>query len=378
MLRHLFSVLLAAACFTTAFAQRAAARSPSLPSNTLDADEAAAVDEAVREQMEEQGLVGVAVGLLHEGEIVYLKGYGLADREQRTPVTTSTVFNWASNSKPLCAVAALQLVEQGKLDLDADVRRYVPEFPDKGAKITLRRLLSHQSGLPHYDGRVVVGPERNPRRRPLTDPQYALDMFSASPLEFAPGERTNYSSYGYILASAVVARAGDQSFDAQIQQRIARPLGMTSLMLDTAPDAPNASDSRHWAVGYEENDDGEVVRAPEFAHYWKHGAGAYKSNIVDFARWAEAVLNRRLLRPETYREMWVRQPHNDGQVDSWGLGFTVERQNGLKVSHNGKQSEATSRMVLYVTARHGIVVLTNCGHGEPGKISTAIYAALDE
>ncbi|MGC3967668.1 MAG: serine hydrolase domain-containing protein [Pirellulales bacterium] len=251
----LFQVVFVSAWF--ALCSVAAAQAVAVPRNTLDADEAAAVDEAVVEQMREQGLVGVAVGLLHEGEIVYLKGYGFADRERRTPVTLDTVFNWASNSKPLCAVAAMQLVEQGKLDLDADVRRYVPEFPAHKGTITMRRLLSHQSGLPHYDGRVVAAAERNPRTRPLADPVFALDMFSASPLEFTPGAQTNYSSYAYILASAVVQRAGDEPFDRQIHRRIAEPLGMTSLTIDTA-----AAGQRHWAVGYEENDDGDMVRAP--------------------------------------------------------------------------------------------------------------------
>ena len=372
MVRNLFLVALVFAAGSawsqprTAFAQPVA--------NTLSAEDAAAVDEAVAEQMEEQGLVGVAVGLLHEGEIVYLKGYGLADRERRTPVTTATVFNWASNSKPLCAVAAMQLVEQDRLDLDADVRTYVPEFPDHGAQITMRELLCHQSGIPHYaNGRIVPGSRRNPRTRPLSDPIYALDMFSESPLLFTPGKKTSYSSYAYILASAVVQRAGEESFAEQIQARIARPLGMKSLEVDVATDG-----QPHWATGYMENDDGDVVRAPELANYWKHGAGAYKSNVADFARWARALLNYCLLARETYGEMWQPQPLANGSATTWGLGFTVERQNGLKVSHNGNQDEATSRMVLYPNARHGIVILTNCGHGEPGAISTAIYEALED
>ncbi|MBA4019486.1 MAG: penicillin-binding protein [Pirellula sp.] len=370
----LFVVCCAASVWSSpATAQPDAAVAPAI-AHTLSAEDAAAVDEAVAEQMEKQGLVGVAVGLLHRGEIVYLKGYGLADRERRTPATTATVFNWASNSKPLCAVAAMQLVEQGRLDLDADVRTYVPEFPDHGTRITMRELLCHQSGIPHYsNGRVVPGAQRNPRTRPLTDPLYALDMFSESPLLFTPGKKTSYSSYAYILASAVAQRAGVGSFAEQVQARIAQPLGMKSLQIDVATNG-----QPHWATGYLENDDGDVVRATELANYWKHGAGAYKSNIADFARWARALLHRRLLKPQTYREMWRPQPLTSGTATTWGLGFTVEQQNGLKVSHNGKQDEATSRLVLYPDAQHGIVILTNCGHGEPGAISTAIYQALED
>lgn len=159
MVRTLFlaAVVMATARTCPVSAQSNSAVAPAI-ANTLSAEDAAAVDEAVVEQIKEQGLVGVAVGLLYEGEIVYLKGYGLADRERHMPVTTATVFNWASNSKPLCAVAAMQLVEQDRLDLDADVRSYVPEFPDHGRQITMCELLCHQSGIPHYsNGRIVPG-----------------------------------------------------------------------------------------------------------------------------------------------------------------------------------------------------------------------------
>ncbi len=357
-----------------AAAQQQVLAKPAAVQSSLTDAESEAVDIAVLAELEKQEVVGAAVGILYEGEIVYVRGYGLADRKRRTPVTTATVFNWASNSKPLAAFAAMQLVEEGKLDLDSDVRRYVPEFPDHGHKITLRHLLCHQRGIPHYgNGRIVLSPLRNPRKRPLSDPVYALDMFSESPLLFQPGKSTSYSSYAYILASAIIQRAGEESFAEQIQARIAQPLGMRTLEVDVSTDGqPN------WATGYTQNDENEVIPAPELANSWKHGAGAYKSNIVDFARWAQALLQRRLLAKKTYAEMWRALPLSDETATTWGLGFTVEQQGGLKISHNGKQEEATSRMVLYPDARHGIVVLTNCGHANPGAISSAIYRALDE
>ena len=204
--------------------------------------------------MQAPGNVGLAIGVIRDGRIVYLKGYGLADREAGTPVTMQTVFNWASNAKPMTAVAAMQLVERKQLDLDADIRTYLPEFPEKAHVITMRHLLSHESGLPHYDdekkGTVV------PTTRPGGPPAFetlmqSLDRFNRSPLLFKPGEKFSYTSYGYILASAVIERAGKQDFVEQIQERIARPLGMTSLQLDvertTQPD---------WAAVYEKNEKG--------------------------------------------------------------------------------------------------------------------------
>jgi CubicO group peptidase (beta-lactamase class C family) len=345
-----------------------------LASNPLAPAKAAAVDEGVAAELKTQGVVGAAIGIIQNGEIVYLKGYGLADRENRTPVTAQTVFNWASNSKPLAAVAAMQLVEKKSLDLDADVRKYVPEFPDKGNVITARQLLTHQSGIPHYaNGQIVPTKRRYPTPQPFMDPVFALDTFNQSPLLFAPGEKVSYSSYAYILLSAVVQRAGKEEFQAQIDRRIAKPLGMKSLQLDL-----ESGTQGHWATGYTKNADGRVVPAKEQVNYWKHGAGGFKSNIEDFARWAQGLINRQLLSEETEKLMWSRQTLSNGEGTSRGLGFTIEDQGGLKVSHTGKQDEVATRLVLYPRARHGVVVMCNSRFGNAGAISTAVYKALNQ
>jgi CubicO group peptidase (beta-lactamase class C family) len=120
-----------------------------------------------------------------------------------------------------------------------------------------------------------------------------------------------------------------------------------------------------------------VQKAPANDHFWKHGAGAYKSNIEDFARWAEALLTRKLHTKKLEDVMWQPQTTNAGVKTTWGLGFVVEQQNKrLKISHNGKQEETTTRMVLYPEDGHGVVVMCNCDFGNPGQISTAVYRAL--
>lgn len=345
-----------------------------LASKPLAPAKAATVDRIVAAELKKQGVVGAAIGIIQNGEIVYLKGYGLADRENRTPVTVQTVFNWASNSKPLVAVATMQLVEKKSLDLDADVRKYVPEFPDNGYVITPRQLLSHQSGIPHYtNGKIVPTKRRYPTSQPFMDPVVALDTFNQSPLLFAPGEKVSYSSYAYILLSAVVQRAGKEQFQAQIDRRIAKPLGMKSLQLDI-----ESGTQKDWANGYKKNADGQVVLATERANYWKHGAGGFKSNIEDFARWAQGLINRKLLSEASEKMMWSPQRLSKGGDTSWGLGFTIEDHDRLKVSHTGKQDEVATRLVLYPLARHGVVVMCNSRFGNAGAISTAVYKALNQ
>ncbi len=339
--------------------------------NTLPLAKARAVDQAMNLIAGEQKLVGLSVGILNQGKIVYLKGYGMADREQSIPVTVETKFNWASNSKPLAAVLAMQLIEKKMLDLDADVRMYVSEFPDKGHSITTRHLLCHQSGIPHYaNGEIVPTERKYDEADPFSHPVLALDKFNQSPLIFNPGEKVDYSSYAYILLSAVIERAGDQPFYEQLQSRIARPLKWTSF-------DPDIGNEIELAVGYAKQGE-SIVKSLDEPQYWKHGAGAYRSNIRDFSRWAEALLNRKLVSEKAQAAMWTNQQTKDGKTTTWGLGFTVENgQQGFKVSHNGNQPEVATRMVLYPKAKHGVVVMTNSSYADVGKIATAVYSALN-
>lgn len=352
-------------CGSLAYAQRSA---PSLSKQQQEA-----IDDAVRSEMESQQLVGVAVGVLRNGRVVFVRGYGMADREKKIPVTERTVFNWASNSKPFIAVAAMQLVERGDLDLDADIRQYLPELPDKGSKVTVRHLLCHQSGFPHYSNGLIV-PLSKPPDDPLQelDPVVALNRFGASPLIFCPGERFEYSSYAFVILTAIVQRAGKAPISEQLTERIVEPLGLRNVQLDLPYNG-----QQHWTIGYRRNKGGQVEVVKDKAHHWSHGAGGYKSDIVDFARWAEALLNTELLDKKTENRMWTAQITTDGKRTSYGLGSFIKGSGKkLKVSHSGGDRETATRLVLYPRQRHGVVVLCNSGHGNPGKISTAVYRAL--
>ena len=336
----------------------------------LDVARAQAIDTAMAEVMSDQNLVGVAIGVLQQGQIVYLQSYGDADREGKTPVTLESRFNWASNSKPVAAVLAMQLVEAKLLDLDQDVRNYVPEFPDKGTIITTRQLLCHQSGIPHYaNGKIIPTIRKYQESDPYTNPVLALDKFNRSPLVFPPGSESSYSSYAYILLSAVIERAGQQPFSQQLESRITTPLAMTSFEPDTGKNA-------NLVKGYVLAGD-QVCPAIDEPQYWKHGAGGYCSDIGDFALWAQALLNHKLVDAETERMMWTAQSTSDGTPTRYGLGFVVEQeQRDLKVFHNGSQPEVKTRMVLYPAARDGVVVMSNSSYADIGKVSTAIDTAL--
>lgn len=336
-------------------------------------------DKAARGQIDKQKLIGAAVGVVRGGKIAFLKGYGDADREAKTPVDPrKTLFRWASCSKSVTAVAALQLAEAGKLDLDADVRKYVPEFPDKGEVITVRQLLCHQGGIVHYtNGKVVRTEAKYTAEHPFEDVVVALDTFKESPLVNKPGEKYSYTTHGYILLSAVVQKAGKEKFADQVTARIADPLKMATFQPDYQwKELPGR------AAGYHRHE-GQFVRRPAEKDpdvSWKLGGGGYTSTAEDFARFAAGLLDRKLVTEKTAGAMWQPQKTAAGTVTDYGLGFGFgTTPGGVKwVGHTGSQEKTRTVMMLDPNGKRAVVVMTNSEWGNPTAVAAAVLDALTE
>lgn len=344
-------------------------------SNKLSDAEQKAVDRAVSKFMFESEAVGVSVGVLRDRKVAYLKGYGESCRKRETPVTTETIFNWASNSKPVVAVLAMQLVEQGKLDLDQSVRELVPELPKSNHDYTVRHLLCHQSGYPHYsNGRVIRMSDEIKTVKEELDPSNSLHRFGNSPLIDKPGNQYSYSSYAYVILSVVVQRAGEEPIADQIRKRIAEPVGWSSFQLDLPYD-----NQANWAMGYARGPLGHIIEIPDTAHFWKHGAGGYKSDIEDFALWAKALLNGDLVSKDIEQQMWTRQRTNDNKQTAYGLGFRIEgRGQNRSIGHGGSQQETKTHLKIYPEKGTGFVVLCNSSYVNPADLVGRIEAALKE
>ena len=335
------------------------------------------VDHAMRDEMAGQELVGLAVGIIQDGQIAYLKGYGLADREQRVPVTRQTMFRWASISKSITAVAAMQLWERGELDFEREARRYVPEFPDKGATIRVRHLLCHQGGIVHYTNGKVIRIKRDyPVAHPFENVIYALDTFRESPLVNEPGEKYSYTTHGYILLSAGVERAGKQKFAHQVRDRIAKPLKLGTLQPDY-----QWEEIPHRAVGYRQRG-GQVEVSTNTDVSWKLGGGGFISNIDDLAKFAAGLLNLRLVKPATRQKMWTRQMTRDGKQTKYALGFSFNHYRdgelhtwsangtGIEiVGHSGSQEKTKTWMALWPQKKLGVVVMSNSEYASPRRLA---------
>ncbi|MCA9033552.1 MAG: beta-lactamase family protein [Planctomycetaceae bacterium] len=332
------------------------------------------IDRSVHAQMEQQKLVGVCVGVIRNGRVVLTRGYGFEDRETSIPMTTDSMIRWASISKTLTAVVVGQLAAEGKLNLNEDVRRLVPEFPDHGAVITARDLLCHQGGIVHYsNGPVVRTPRQYDTAHPFMDVVLALDTFKDSPLVNRPREKYSYSTHAYILLSAVAQRAESKPFADLVRQRICRPLKLTSLRPDY-----QWENIPHRAVGYRLNG-GRIERSSDTDVSWKLGGGGYISNINDLAGFAAGLIDESVLSNRSKSVMWKPQETSDGKLTSAGLGFFVDgKGTQLRVAHNGSQEKAKTRLVIYPNRRDGVVVMSNSENADPGRITTAIYQALSQ
>ena len=349
-----------------------------------------AVDAAMRDEMKRQDLVGLAVGVIVDGRVAYTQGYGWADREKQVPVTRETMFRWASISKSLTAVAAMQLWERKQLDLKTDVRQLVPEFPSKAAPITLRNLLCHQGGIVHYtNGKVVVTVRPYERPNPFENVLLALDTFKHSPVVNAPAEKFAYTTHGYILLSAAVERAGKQKFADQVRDRIAKPLGMKSLQPDY-----QWLDIPHRAVGYRKRD-GKIVPSTNTDVSWKLGGGGYISNIDDLAKFALGLLRHNLVQKGTATKMWTPQKLNNDKFTSYGLGFSIAQYHEGKlgkwqpakqdhlgpppitlVGHGGSQEKTRTRLLIIPSQNVGVVVMTNSENGDSTKLAGRLIKVL--
>lgn len=153
------------------------------------------------------GTPGISAAVAVRGRIVFSAGIGYIDLEQRVPATGASVYNIGSVSKTITGVAIMQLLEQHRISLNDDIRSYVPEFPDKGVRITLRHLLTHRSGIRHYRNTEFPGTPDNENIQPVTGYLDGLRFFANDPLLFAPGAFCFYTSYGVNLLAAIATNS---------------------------------------------------------------------------------------------------------------------------------------------------------------------------
>ncbi len=341
--------------------------------NALPEKLASAVIQRIERHVEENSIVGLATGIIYDGEIADLRTYGWEDFSRRQPVTDETMFRWASIAKPLTALAAMQLVEQGKLDPDRDIRELVPEFPEKPWPVTTRQLLRHQAGMVHYQpGKVIVTERDYDVPHPFSDRVLALDKFKESALLFAPGASFSYSTPGYALLGAVIERAGEQRYEDRVRNAILAPLGMASMQ----PDYPHVTIA-HRTRGYKALPGGYRIDSGDSDVSWKLAAGGWISTIGDLTRFAEGIIEGELVSTQTREAMWTGRAAEDGTGAGYGDGFNIGDLDGRGlVWHSGAQRKTQTLMMLCPEAGLGVTIMSNTEGPRHERFAEDVLALL--
>jgi CubicO group peptidase (beta-lactamase class C family) len=344
-----------AALVLLATARLAAAQTA--PSASLDAR----LDAIVAAAMAREQAPAMTVAVSSAGRIVYSKAFGTADLENSVPATRETLIRTASVAKPIAAVAAMTLVESGKLDLDAPVQRYCAPFPPKQWPITTRELLSHTSGIRHYN----PGEMDNTRHyRFMAD---GLAIFAADPLLFRPGTGYQYSTYGYTVAGCVIEGAAGERFQDYVAAHVLGPAGMTHTFVDDAFDIV-----AHRARGYQKLD-GRIKNANLMDSSYKIPGGGYVSTAEDLVRFAQALLDGKLLKPATLAQMWSATAVSG--KESYGLGFQV-LEGGRFVMHGGGQPGTSTLLLIVPQARCALAIMANLEATPVRDLIAPLTAAL--
>lgn len=334
--------------------------------------------QVVRASLAEQNLPGVSVAVGVGGEVAWAEGFGYADLESQEPVTPSDRFRMGTASTVLTSVAAGLLLEEGKLRLDDEIQRYVPEFPKKQWPVRVRQLMGHVAGVKN-DG----GDEGPLFSEHCGKPAEAVRHFGDSVLLFEPGTQFKYSSYGWILMSAAVEAAAGRPFLEYVKQRVFDPLGMRDTGADESknpiPDGVTVYFPRFMArpeYGL------HLMRDLDYSCY--SGASVFVSTPSDLARFGMAVNGGKVLKRETVQLLQTTQRLARGGETGYGLGWDVETVTlgGRPVRAVGHDGEVLGGMAgsLVTLPERGmaVAVMSNISYADTHSLAVKIAEAFAE
>ena len=325
------------------------------------------VDDYIKKEMNVRSVPGLAFAVVENGRIVKQGAYGLVNVESTTPAELDSVFELASVTKPITAVAVMMLVEDGKTRLDDPIDKYLTDTPSTWHEITIRELLSHTSGLREYglikcDGSELLD---------ISTKQQFEDL-AKSPLLFLPGNGTQYSDAGYFLLGMIIEKTSGQKYREFLQRRIFGPLGMKSTsVLDQSGIIPKRVSSYTLRDGHLKN----ARRA------WQHELPSWYgiwSTVDDMVKFDAALTSGSLLRPETLQQMWTPatlQNRKTATIEgmSYGLGWFVSSAAGHRiVAHPGWTG---TFYLKYPDDGVSIILLSNLDAGS-GSANTKIAQGI--
>ena len=296
---------------------------------------------------------GCALGVYRDGKIAYSRGYGMADLERRVPITPRSIFDIGSTSKQFTAAAIVMLAHDGKLTLDDDVRKWIPELPDYGRRITIRHMLLHTSGIRDYIGLLTLA---GARIDDVTDADDALRIIARQKaLNFEPGAERLYSNSGYFLLSVIVERASKQTLQAFAREKIFKPLGMNSTHYLGSYDDIVADR----ALAYAPRDGGLRLDLPRWLQV---GDGAVFTNVEELLQWDRNFYEPRVGGVAMIETLQRPGSLGDGRPLTYALGLATGTHRGQRtISHGGSWGGYRAELLRFPNQRFSVAILCNLG-----------------
>ncbi len=369
-----------ALCFAVSVAllPRPLAAQQSVPATATATDYSAAlaaIEKTIDDKRKELGIPGISLAIVKDDKVIYLKGLGVKDFERNLPVTADTRFPIGSSSKAFTAMLAVMSADEGKLSLDDSPKKFLPYFtlrdPDAAARITIRDLLAHRSGLNRTDLAMVTG---------VLNTEDLIKVAGMAKPTAKLGEKFQYQNVMYAAAGEAIAKAQNSTWDKLIATKIFKPLGMDNS--DTSPEAMQKS--RDYSFGYDYNALTKVTRRlPQRSIPAVAAAGAINSSARDMVQWLRLMLGngsfngRRLVSEKGFDEL-VRKQINIAGAVNYGLGWFLREWKGHKVvEHGGNIDGFNAHVALMPDQKLGFVLLTNVTASPLGGIAmNAIWKNL--
>jgi CubicO group peptidase (beta-lactamase class C family) len=316
----------------------------------------------VRAEMKRQQIPGLALLVARGGKVVRSEGFGLSNVELQVPVKPETIFQSGSVGKQFAATAVMMLVEEGKVGLDDPLTKYFPDAPANWNDVTVRELLSHTAGFTDY-------PKKFNFRKDWTEDEL-LKMVEKIPLAYPPGTKWDYSNLGYLTLGILIHRVTSEFYGDFLQQRIFKPLGMSSTRIISEADIiPNRSAGYRLVKGELKNQEWVAPAMNTTAD------GSLYFNVVDLAKWDAALYTEKLIKKSSLDLMWtpVKLKNGEPNKDGYGFGWFQEQRHGHRViSHDGAWQGFQTSIARYVDDQLTVVVLTNLEQAKPAGIGEHI------
>jgi CubicO group peptidase (beta-lactamase class C family) len=323
------------------------------------ADEVAAF---VHAEMERQHIPGLTLLVSRSGKPIRTEGYGLANLELNATVKPESIFQSGSVGKQFTATAIMMLVEAGKIGLEDPLTKYFAQAPASWNQVTVRELLSHTAGFTDY-------PKDFDERKDYTEEQL-IKIVEAIPLAYPPGTSWSYSNLGYLTLGILIHKVTGQFYGDFLQQRIFRPLDMsTTRIISEADIIPNRSAGYRLVKGELKNQEWVSPSLNTTAD------GSLYFSILDLAKWDAALYTEKLLKRSSFEQMWTVTPLRDGKPNSghYGYGWFVEVNDGHRViEHEGQWQGFETQISRYVDDELTVIVLTNLGSAKPDRIAHGV------